>query len=204
VTHIADRLSLLAVVSFGIFVVLAIAVARKRFAGLDRAGAHARGVGSALAMMFTISGRNYALTALAIVAWIACAAAHVAWWIPLTICVSQVLSQAVVEGCKQLVRRTRPDDWLLHHEAGFSYPSGHAATSVTFYGAWAIVLLASSAPEGAKRVGVIALGIWMLGIMWSRLALAAHYVTDVIGGALFGCAWMCCVLLLVLHLSGML
>jgi membrane-associated phospholipid phosphatase len=33
--------------------------------------------------------------------------------------------------------------------------------------------------------------LWIGGILWSRMALAAHYPTDVAGGALFGLAWVC-------------
>jgi len=38
---------------------------------------------------------------------------------------------------------------------------------------------------------VTVLVLWALGIMWSRLALGAHYLSDVFGGALFGTAWLC-------------
>jgi membrane-associated phospholipid phosphatase len=31
----------------------------------------------------------------------------------------------------------------------------------------------------------------MLGICWSRLALRAHYLTDVLSGALFGASFLC-------------
>jgi membrane-associated phospholipid phosphatase len=40
----------------------------------------------------------------------------------------------------------------------------------------------------------------MIGVGWSRVALAAHYASDVLGGALFGSAWMCALVALVLHL----
>ncbi len=100
-----------------------------------------------------------------------------------------------------MYRRNRPD-WLLRHETGLSYPSGHATTSITFFGGWATVLLLSPAPRAAKVAGVIVLVIWMLGIDWSRLALAAHYATDVIGGTLFGCGWLCLVAAAVVHVRG--
>ena len=32
--------------------------------------------------------------------------------------------------------------------------------------------------------------MWAIGIMWSRLALGAHYLSDVMGGAVFGCGWL--------------
>jgi membrane-associated phospholipid phosphatase len=43
-------------------------------------------------------------------------------------------------------------------------------------------------PLDAKRWIRIAFALWALAIGWSRLALGAHYVTDVIGGYLLGAA----------------
>jgi undecaprenyl-diphosphatase len=63
-------------------------------------------------------------------------------------------------------------------------------TSVVFF--LGLLLLAVHAP--LPRVVTVplatALGVCVVGISWSRLALAAHYVTDVIGGLAFGAAWL--------------
>jgi membrane-associated phospholipid phosphatase len=45
--------------------------------------------------------------------------------------------------------------------------------------------------ESIKIALVALLAFWIAGIGWSRLALGAHYPTDVIGGTLFGVAWAC-------------
>ena len=37
-----------------------------------------------------------------------------------------------------------------------------------------------------KRVVASVAGIWILGIGWSRLALGAHYPSDLVGGYLLG------------------
>jgi len=37
------------------------------------------------------------------------------------------------------------------------------------------------------------LAVCAVAIPWSRLALGAHYATDVLGGLLLGAAWLCLV-----------
>ena len=80
--------------------------------------------------------------------------------------------------------RARPMDWVLKHETAFSYPSSHAAIAVGFYGLWAVMIYWSDLPLGVRRAGALVLALLAVGICWSRLALGAHYVTDLLGGAL--------------------
>jgi membrane-associated phospholipid phosphatase len=80
--------------------------------------------------------------------------------------------------------RPRRLDWVVKHELAFSYPSSHAAIVAGFYWVWALLLARSSLRYKAVAASVLAfLG---LGILWSRLALGAHYVTDIVGGVLWG------------------
>jgi undecaprenyl-diphosphatase len=82
--------------------------------------------------------------------------------------------------------RPRRLDWVVKHETAFSFPSSHAAIVAGFYWLWALLLSRSSLPHKAS----ISAFIWMLGvgILWSRLALGAHYLTDLVGGVLWGIA----------------
>lgn len=82
--------------------------------------------------------------------------------------------------------RPRRDDWLIRHEHAFSYPSSHAAISTAFYFFWGLVLLRSSLARWLRATAFVLLTALTLGIMWSRLSLAAHYPTDVVGGAALG------------------
>jgi undecaprenyl-diphosphatase len=115
-------------------------------------------------------------------------------WLPLVMMLSQILSQTVVELCKARFARTRPDYWLVGLEAGHSYPSGHATTAVVFFTGWAIAAALSPLPYAVKYVAATMLVLWAAGVSWSRLALGAHYVSDVVGGTIFGAGWLCAVL----------
>jgi undecaprenyl-diphosphatase len=77
---------------------------------------------------------------------------------------------------------------VVRHEMAFSYPSSHAAISFGFYGLWAAIVWRSEFSRSARIVVPLLLLALVLGTCWSRLALGAHYLTDVIGGALLACA----------------
>ncbi|MDT7656100.1 MAG: hypothetical protein QOF38_815 [Pseudonocardiales bacterium] len=96
----------------------------------------------------------------------------------------------LVLGFKYLYERHRPPklDQVIHY-GGYALPSGHSLGSVVVYG----VLTACLAPtlRGASRrwllLGAVAL---VLLVGWSRVYLAAHWVTDVLTGWLLGGAWL--------------
>ncbi len=181
---------------FAAFAVLGVLVMRLPHSVYDIRGAGFRGVGTKLALIFTESGRWRWLTILGVLAFVIFAIARWPLWIPIAVSTSQIVSQAVVEGVKRAFRRARPRDWLVRAEFGFSYPSGHSATAVTFYGAWAVVAAHLPLLLPLRVVLVVLFAVWAVGVMWSRLSLSAHYVTDVLGGCLFGCGWLCAMLAL--------
>lgn len=85
---------------------------------------------------------------------------------------------------QHLYARPRRLDWLVKHETSYSFPSSHAAISTGFYFLWANVLRLSTLPAWVRYAGFWGLTALTLAIWWSRLALAAHYATDLAGGAL--------------------
>jgi len=91
---------------------------------------------------------------------------------------------------KELFARPRPGQWFGLHEASFSYSSGHATLSLVFYGLWAYLLWRTLPPTQWRAASVAVLGLWIVAIGWSRLALGAHYPTDMLGGYLLGSIWL--------------
>lgn len=91
----------------------------------------------------------------------------------------------------RLVRDPRPPraDWLVP-VTGFSFPSGHAATSALVAGAlgW---LFALTLRTGWMRT-VLWLGCagWALLVALSRLYLGVHWISDVVGSWLLAGAWL--------------
>lgn len=89
---------------------------------------------------------------------------------------------------QHLFARPRPLNWVVKHEGTFSYPSSHAAIATGFYALWAAMLYFSELPSWIRNAGSALLVILAVGICWSRLALGAHYFTDLVGGALLALA----------------
>jgi undecaprenyl-diphosphatase len=153
------------------------------------------------ARFFTAMGRTWALTAVACV-FATTGVVRGGSALPIAILfASQTLSQGAIAVLKARFARPRPTAWLVRLERGRSYPSGHAATAVIFFVPLALVTLhgvprtpadlfyvGPPASAAAAAVAAVALGC-TLGIPWSRIVLGAHFLSDVAGGLLFGCAW---------------
>jgi membrane-associated phospholipid phosphatase len=102
--------------------------------------------------------------------------------------VSLLVSWRAADLFQHVFARPRPLEWVVKHERSFSYPSSHAAIAFGFYILWAVLLYASGLPKARRGVAALLLATFAVAICWSRLALGAHYLTDVIGGALLGIA----------------
>lgn len=98
-----------------------------------------------------------------------------------------LISWAAIATLKPLLDFPRPlavlGDSLVHvvgrPEFAHSFPSGHAA--------FVFLLLGSLAPGAGRplRWGLVFLAFW---VIWSRMAVGAHFPVDVLGGALIGLA----------------
>jgi undecaprenyl-diphosphatase len=95
---------------------------------------------------------------------------------------------AVNSGLKSVVDRARPD--LLPPiviETGYSYPSGHSASSMVTYGIIALLLVRHDGlPRWLRFVGALVCGVIVGLVGLSRIYLGVHFPSDVLGGWLLG------------------
>jgi membrane-associated phospholipid phosphatase len=127
----------------------------------------------------------YLLTAVALVVLLIARQWHGA----LTLAVAMVATQLTVNGVKAVVERPRPvaNDWVAE-AAGSSFPSGHSATSLVLFATVALIG-ARACRTSQSRAVVITVGAALVAAVGgSRVALGAHYPTDVLGGWLVGAA----------------
>lgn len=139
-----------------------------------------------IASFFTWLAYPYVLApACAVIIVIAVRAPEWRWPIAMSI-VALLLAWQGADYFQHVFARPRRLDWIVKHETAFSYPSSHAAIATAFYLLWSLFIARSALP-GRAYVAVI-LALVAFGIMWSRLALGAHYLSDVFGGVLLGVA----------------
>uniref|UniRef100_E6Q1Q2 Phosphatidic acid phosphatase type 2/haloperoxidase domain-containing protein n=1 Tax=mine drainage metagenome TaxID=410659 RepID=E6Q1Q2_9ZZZZ len=146
------------------------------------------GVRPHLAWDFTLIGRPEVLAPLGI-ALILAAFAFRAWSGRIAFSLLSLLASWRLDASLQhLFKRPRRTDWVLHHETSFSYPSSHAAIACGFYLLWAYFILRSNLPNSLRIALSSSLVLLWLAILWSRLALGAHYPSDLLGGTFVGLA----------------
>lgn len=90
---------------------------------------------------------------------------------------------------KALINRPRPDADRLMEAHGLSFPSGHAMSSIAFYG-FLIYLTWRLTPKNPvlRWVLTLVLVLLILAIGLSRVYLGVHYPSDVVAGYLAGAA----------------
>lgn len=112
---------------------------------------------------------------------------RLAVFVAVTATTGSLLNTAV----KMLVNRARPalSGCLLGGAPGQSFPSGHAMNTTIVYGAIVLAFL-SLVPGGWRRLLVGIYTTWVLTMAWSRMTLGVHYLSDVFGGIVLGCAWL--------------
>lgn len=92
---------------------------------------------------------------------------------------------------KELVQRPRPPiEHRMVEESSFSFPSGHAMTSVAFYGLIIYFVFKNVKDKKVRNTicTVLSLLIFLIGI--SRIYLGVHYASDVLAGFTFGIVYL--------------
>ncbi len=105
----------------------------------------------------------------------------------LTYAIALIGASVWTEVVKVTLARQRPPDALVT-VSGFSFPSGHTLNSTVTYGLVALLVWRSGWPSGLRRAAVVVLIVLIVLIGLSRIALGAHYPSDVLGGWLAGVA----------------
>lgn len=177
-----------AVVAAILYAALGAAVSHAPPQGIDLAGRAVAGQAQHLALLFTRSCLWYVLVVLGLIA-VGVAIRFPAWRgrVIFALATTLVTWQAS-DALKNVFRRPRPDYWRLIHEPTFAYSSGHAMFAVLVYWLWAWFIWNSALARPVRVVVAPFLALWGCGVIWSRLALGAHYVTDLIGGVLLAVA----------------
>jgi undecaprenyl-diphosphatase len=86
-------------------------------------------------------------------------------------------------GLKEIFGRSRPDDILpLITQSGHSFPSGHAVTSMAFYGL--LFFLVQTQVENKKLARILSVILFILAFLIgiSRIYLGVHFPTDILAG----------------------
>jgi undecaprenyl-diphosphatase len=98
-------------------------------------------------------------------------------------------------GLKNVFGRPRPhlQDPLVHLLT-LSFPSGHAAGSTVFYGALCALVFAHCRSRAIRATAVALASLIVMLVMFSRVYLGAHYLSDVVAGVAVGA--ICLALLL--------
>jgi undecaprenyl-diphosphatase len=105
---------------------------------------------------------------------------------------------------KMFIARPRPVSSLVDvldaDRSGASFPSGHVAFYVSFFGFLFFVAYALL-PKGSwiRRIALVATAIPVLTVGLSRVYLGAHWPSDTIGGYLWSGVWLAIVLHLYRH-----
>lgn len=113
-------------------------------------------------------------------------AVHGRWRGAIAIVLAYAVTDATVAVVKLVVSRPRPDENLTE-ASGFSFPSGHSATSMAVYGCLAFALARGC--RGVPRAAFVLAGVGIVVLIGlSRIYLGVHYPSDVLAGWITGAA----------------
>lgn len=114
------------------------------------------------------------------------------WWLSLaTLVVAVPGGMLLNELVKVLVHRHRPfvDGWFVDW-SGYSFASGHTIGATLLYGQVALFLVPVIKSLRGRALLFSATTFVVALVGFSRIALGAHYLTDVLAGMIFGTSWL--------------
>ncbi len=88
-------------------------------------------------------------------------------------------------------QRPRPEAFFgFTPPTSFSFPSGHAFSSLCLFGALALIATSGSRSRGSNIIIWVAAVFLILTIGSSRIYLGVHYPSDILAGYLAGIVWL--------------
>ena len=95
------------------------------------------------------------------------------------------------EMVKLLVHRHRPYvDGAFVDWSGYSFASGHTIGATLLYGQLALFILPLIKRRHRRALVIATTTVLILLVGFSRIALGAHYLTDVLAAIFFGSFWL--------------
>ncbi len=88
-------------------------------------------------------------------------------------------------GLKLLVNRPRPPDPMVSTQLG-SFPSGHVIHAVVIFGLVPLLLWVITSRTGYLRLGFVIFAAVVVAVAMSRIALGAHWPSDVLASFFLG------------------
>jgi membrane protein DedA with SNARE-associated domain/membrane-associated phospholipid phosphatase len=140
-------------------------------------------------VMIAITELGSATVAITVVAAVSVVLVHKRCWRTLAYWFTAIgFAQALVWILKVTLERARPMAMYTGADQ-FSFPSGHAASSIVLYGFLAFLLAHAKRPQSRLAITLLAAGLVGL-IAFSRLYLGAHWLSDVLASLSLGAAWV--------------
>ena len=114
------------------------------------------------------------------------------WWPSLvTLVVAVPGGMLLNELVKVLVHRHRPfeNGWFVDW-SGYSFASGHTIGATLLYGQLALFMIPVIKGRRGRVLLISTASFVVVLVGFSRIALGAHYLTDVVAGMFFGATWL--------------
>lgn len=111
-------------------------------------------------------------------------------WYSIKVPVVAISSLLLMFVLKLIFHRDRPLSPLLEAARGYSFPSGHATMSITFYGLMIFIVWHYIKQSWLKWSLTIILVFLVIFIGISRVYLRVHYASDVLAGFCVGLMWL--------------
>jgi undecaprenyl-diphosphatase len=91
---------------------------------------------------------------------------------------------------KRIFKVMRPHELSFYQIDNYSFPSGHSAIAVAFYGLLFYFFIRHNYSFKIRITLITAAAVFILLIGFSRLYLCVHYLSDVLAGFLLGGLWL--------------